>query len=286
MAQQIISGLAAGSGYAMLALALVLVLKATGVPNFAQAEIGLIPAFLVWTLMTSVGMNYFVAVAIALLAAFALGAVVERVMIRPILAESHFAAVLMTIGLFTALNSVTALIWGSKSRVIDSPFSASFQVAGQTITYEQVLAIVVGAAIAFGLTRFFKTSWGVQMQSVAEDRVTPRLLGVNVGRVFMSSWGMAAVISAIALIMLTQSTILTDQSAAGLILKGFVAATIGGFSSVTGAFIGGLSLGVLENLVGAYISTAGQSAVALIVIVGLLMLKPEGLFGRVRPREV
>lgn len=286
MIQLIVSGLAAGSSYALMALALVLVLKATDVPNFAQAEIGLVGAFVLWTLMSQAGVPYWAALPVALLGAAALAIALERVLIRPILAESHFATVLMTIGLFVALNSVTSLIWGSQPRRIDSPFGGSFRIAGNTVTVEQIVAIAAGALITFGLTRFFRTTWGVQMQAVAEDRVTPRLLGVSVNRVFTLSWGLAGAISALALVLLTESTVLSDQSASGLIIKGFVAATIGGFSSVTGAFVGGLALGVLENLAGGFISTASESAVALLVIVLLLMARPEGLFGRNRPREV
>ena len=147
-------------------------------------------------------------------------------------------------------------------------------------------AIVVGAGVAFGLTTFFRTPWGVQMQAVAEDRVTPRLLGVSINRVFTVSWGLAGMVATLSMILLTESTVLTDQSASNIIIKGFVAATIGGFSSVAGAFIGGLALGVMENLAGAYISTGSASAVALVAIVVLLMFRPEGLFGRARPREV
>lgn len=286
MVQLIISGLAAGSSYALIALALVLVLKSTDVPNFAQAEIGLVGAFVAWTLMADLKLSYWLAVPLGVAASVVLGLVVERVMIRPILAESHFATVLMTIGLFMAINSVTSLVWGSEPRPLDSPFSGSLELAGQTITVDQLISILVGLAIAVALTRFFRTPWGVRMSAVAEDRVTPRLLGVRISRVYSLSWGLAAAISALALILLTQSTVLSDQSASGLIIKGFVAATVGGFSSVTGAFVGGLMLGVLENLAGGLISTATESAVALIVIVAILMIRPEGLFGRVRPREV
>lgn len=286
MLQLIISGLAAGSAYALMALALVLVLKATDVPNFAQAEIGLVAAFVVWTLIGPVGMSYWIAVPAGLAVACLLGLAIERFMIRPILAESHFATVLMTIGLFMALNSLTSLVWGSRPRRIESPFAGSFRVGGQVITYEQIVAISVGLLIAIALTLFFRTPWGVRMQAVAEDRVTPRLLGVSINSVFTISWGLAAVISGLAMILLTQGTVLADQSAAALIIKGFVAATIGGFSSVAGAFIGGLMLGVMENLAGGFISTGSESAVALIVVVLILMLRPEGIFGRVRPREV
>ena len=122
--------------------------------------------------------------------------------------------------------------------------------------------------------------------AVAEDRVTPRLLGVRVGRVFSVSWGLAAAISTVALLLHTQASVLTDAAAGPLILKAFVAATMGGFGSVTGAFLGGLALGVIENLSGFYINTGSRAAVAMIFVVVILMAKPDGLFSKARPREV
>jgi branched-chain amino acid transport system permease protein len=121
---------------------------------------------------------------------------------------------------------------------------------------------------------------------VAEDRVTPRLLGVRLGRVFSVSWGLAAAISTVALLLQTQSSVLTDAAAGPLVLKAFVAATMGGFGSITGAFLGGFALGVIENLSGFYIGTGSRAAVAMIFVVMILMAKPEGLFSRPRPREV
>ena len=286
MVQQLLSGLQAGSTYALMALALVLVLKATDVPNFAQAEIGLVAAFVLWTLMTKLGWPYWTSVPVALLASLVLAVVVERVFIRPILKESHIATVLMTIGLFVAVNAAASLLWGSDPRTIASPFQHTFQVGGQVVTLEQVVAVLVGAALAFGLTRFFRTSWGIQMRALAEDRVTPRLLGVRQNRVMVVSWGLAGVVSSIAMILLTESTVLSDQSAQSVILKGFVAATIGGFTSIGGAFVGGLLLGALENLAGAYISTSLSAAVSLVMVVVILAFRPDGLFGQAKVREV
>lgn len=285
MIQQIISGLESGSTYAMLALAVVLILKATDVPNFAMAEMGLVPVFVIWQLIDS-GWSYWLAVPAGLVFGIALGLVIERLVIRPILAESHFASVLMTIGVSVVLGSAIQLRWGSTPRRIDAPLSGNFRLGETLITYDQLLIIGLGLAFMIGLLIFFRTAWGVQMQAVAEDRSTPRLLGVRVGRVFSVSWGLAAAISTVAMLLHTQSTVVTDGAAGPLILKAFVAATMGGFGSVTGAFLGGLALGVIENLSGFYINTGSRAAVAMIFVVVILMAKPEGLFSRARPREV
>ncbi|WP_395155659.1 branched-chain amino acid ABC transporter permease [Ilumatobacter sp.] len=285
MVQQIIAGLQSGSTYAMLALAVVLILKATDVPNFATAEMGLVPVFVIWQLLDS-GWNYWLAVPVGIVFGVVLGLVIERLLIRPILAESHFASVLMTIGISVVLGSAIQLRWGSDPRRIDAPFSGNFQIGGNYITYDQLMIIGLGVAFMLGLLFFFRTPWGVQMQAVAEDRVTPRLLGVRVGRVFSVSWGLAAAISTVTLLLHTQASVLTDAAAGPLILKAFVAATIGGFGSATGAFLGGLALGVFENLSGFYINTGSRAAVAMIFVVVILMAKPEGLFSQARPREV
>ncbi|MDH5521691.1 MAG: branched-chain amino acid ABC transporter permease, partial [Acidimicrobiia bacterium] len=284
MIQQVIAGLQAGSTYAMLALAVVLILKATDVPNFATADMGLVPTFVGWQLMDSFGLSYWAAIPLAIVFGMALALVIERIAIRPILAESHFATVLMTIGIFVVLSAVIQLIWGSEPRRIDAPFSGNFEVAGNFVTYDQLATIGLGALITAALLWFFKSPWGIRMQAIAEDRVTPRLLGVRVDRVFSISWALAAAIATVAMTLHTQSTVLTDTAGAPLILKAFVAATMGGFGSIIGAFLGGLALGVIENLAGFYIGTGSRAAVAMIFVVLILMAKPEGLFSKARPR--
>jgi branched-chain amino acid transport system permease protein len=285
MIQQVIAGLASGSTYAMLALAVVLILKATDVPNFATADMGLVPVFVIWQLMDN-GWSYWLAVPAGVVFGVLLALVIERLLIRPILNETHFVTVLMTIGVSVALGAAIQLRWGSEPRRIDAPISGNFTIAGNFVTYDQILTIGLGIVFMVALLLFFRTRWGVQMQAVAEDRITPRLLGVRVGRVFSVSWALAAAIATIAMLLHSQSTVLADNTAGPLLLKAFVAATMGGFGSVIGAFLGGLALGVIENLSGFYINTGSRAAVAMIFVVAILMAKPEGLFSRARPREV
>src|SRR5688500_482861 len=146
-----------------------------------MAEMGLFPAFVMWTLMDG-GLNYWLALLVAIVVGAVLALGIERVFIRPILAESHFASVLMTIGVFVGLNSVIQLIWGSRPRDLVSPFEGSFDVLGERVTHGQLLSIGLGAIIAGALIWFFRTPWGVRMRAIAEDRVTPRLLGVPIGQ--------------------------------------------------------------------------------------------------------
>ena len=285
MVEQVINGLESGSWYALMALALVLVMRATNVPNFAMAEMGLVGAFVLWTL-TDAGIPYLVAIPVALISGALLAVVLERVLIRPLLSESEFAGVLMTIGIFVGLNSVIQLVWGSTPREIDSPFDASWDVFGSRVTANQVVSLGLAVAVTYALARYFRSPGGVRMRAVAEDRITPRLVGVSVGWVFRTAWAVAGVIATLAMLLQGQSTLLTDQNAGSMVLKGFVAATVGGFTSVWGALAAGLGLGVVENLAGYWISTSSRPAVSLLVVLLVLLLRPQGLFGTVRTREV
>ena len=286
MAQVIIGGLQVGSAYALMALALVLVLKATDVPNFAMAEMGLLPAFLVWVLIDQAHVNYFLAILVGISAGALLAVVIERIFIRPVIRQSHFAIVFMTIGLFFVLNSLVALRWNSNPRSIAAPASGTWKIGSTVVPQQAVVAVVVGFLVMVGLGLFFRSRIGTQMRAVAEDRVTPRLLGVRLPRVFRMAWAVAGGIAAVAVVLAAQGSVLNDQTGQTLILTGFVAATLGGFSSIVGAFVGGLALGVIENLAGVYISTSAASAVSLLVVVLVLLAKPEGIFGGTMAREV
>jgi branched-chain amino acid transport system permease protein len=284
--QMVVNGLAAGSAYALVALALVLVLKGTGVANFAQAHIGLLGAFVAWMVIDKWSITYPVAVVIGLAASVLLALIVERVLIRPILSSSHLTAVIMTVGVMVGIESVIGIVWTTDPRALDSPIGGSFSLAGARMTYPQLVALLAAIVITILLSRFFASPLGVQVRAIAEDRVTPRLLGVRVSRVFALSWAIAAAISAFGVILFAQGTILSASIGAGLIIKAFVAATIGGFSSITGALVGGLALGVLENLAGTLISTSAAPAVSLVLIIAILAIRPTGLFQQAKVREI
>ena len=286
MTQQIISGLAAGSSYALLALGLVMTLKTTNVPNFAMGAMGLLPVYLVYTVWSRFHVPYGLAIAIGIAAAFALGWIVERATIRKLAGLSHFTTVLMTIGVWFALNSVVGLAWGFEPRPLATPLNGSFAVGSVVVTYLQVVTLVVGLGIAAALIWFFRTPWGVRMKAVAEDPMVPRLLGVRAGTVSGLSWAIASAIAAVAVLLSAQASVLNPQSGDDLIINGFVAATAGGFSSIGGAVVGGLALGVIENLAGGYISTAAASTIALVAIMAILLVRPTGLLGAASGREI
>lgn len=286
MLQQIIGGLASGSSYALIALAIVVIMKSTDVPNFAMAEMGLVVAYVGWW-FTDLGMPFLVAVASALVLAAVFGAVVEFIALRPLSGSSHFPTLLMTIGLTFAFGAGIHLWGGSAPRGFPAPWATTnFTVGGQIIALSSLVTIGVGIVVALLLSAFFRSSWGVQMRAIAENRSVSRVLGISANRVSATAWAIGTVMAGIALILATSSSVLSPQIGSALILKGFVAAVLGGFTSMTGAFLGGLIIGVLENLAGAYIATSSKSAIALLVVFVVLLWKPEGMFAAARVREV
>lgn len=286
MTQQVISGLAAGSSYGLLALGLVMTLKTTNVPNFAMGAMGLLPVYLVWTLWAQLHVSYALAVAAGIAAAAAMGWLIERLTIRKLAGSSHFTTVLMTIGVWFAVNSVVGLVWGFEPRSLPTLLGGSFWAGSVVVTFAQLVTLALGLAIAAALLHFFRTPWGIRMKAVAEDAIVARLLGVRAGTVSGLSWAIASAIAAVAVLLSAQASVLNPQSGDALIINGFVAATAGGFSSVTGAVLGGLALGVIENLAAAYISTAAASTIALLAIMAILLVRPTGLLGAGAGREV
>lgn len=286
MLQQLIGGLAAGSSYALIALAIVVIMKSTDVPNFAMAEMGLVVAYVAWG-FTQAGLPFLVAVGLSLVIAAGFGALVEFVALRPLSGASHFPTLLMTIGLTFAFGALIHLWGGSAPVNFSSPWATTtYSVGGQVVSLSALVTIGTGIVVALLLSAFFKTGWGVQMRAIAENRSVSRLLGISTGRVSALAWAMGTVMAGLALILATSSSVLSPTIGGALILKGFVAAVLGGFTSMIGAFLGGLLIGVLENMAGAYISTSSKSAIALVVVFAVLLWKPEGMFSAARAREV
>ena len=286
MFQQILSGLEAGSWYALLAISIVIVMKATDVPNFAQAQIGMPGAY---TAVNLIGQGWpaIPAMVVGIFVGYVLGAVIERIAIRPLAALGHFPMLVMTIGLTYALVSIVTIVFGSEPRSFPTSWSeGGWEFAGLYVPYAQVVTIIIGLVLAVVLTYFFRTTWGVRMRAISENPGNARLIGINSGLVSNLAWGMGAAISTLAMMLHTQGTVLADSSADPLILKAFVAAVLGSFTSLSGAFIGGLSIGVLENITGMYIGTGWKEAVALVIVVAYLFVRMPVLVKTIKPREV
>ncbi len=287
MLQTIVSGLESGSWFALLGLAIVVVMKAADVPNFAMADMGLVATYTGISVLTA-GAPFWVAVLVTLAVGVGLGVVIDIALMRRLARYGHFPLLLMTIGLSLALSALTGLVWGHNPRSFGAPWTgASLSVGGGVeIGISQLVSIVVGLVGAFAITLFFRSSTGAQMRAVAENRATAQLIGVNARRLSAIAWGVGGLIAAVTLMLQAQSSLVSTASPASLIIYGFVAATMGGFTSLLGTFAGGLILGLIQGFVGAYLSTSAQFSVALVVVFLVLMLRPDGFTKGVRLRDV
>ena len=287
MLQTIVSGLESGSWFALLGLAIVVVMKAADVPNFAMAEMGLVATY-VGISVAGAGVPFWLAVLATLLFGIVLGVLIDVALMRRLSRFGHFPLLLMTIGLSLALNALIGLIWGHDPRSFPAPWSgASVGVGGGVeIGVSQIVSIVVGLLGALAISAFFRSPTGAQMRAVAENRATARLVGVNAGRLSAIAWGVGGLIAAVTVMLQAQSALVSTLSPTSLIIYGFVAATMGGFTSLIGTFVGGLVLGVIQQFVGTYFSTAAQFSVALLVVFLVLVLRPDGFTRGVRLRDV
>jgi len=281
--QQVVSGLAQGSIYASLALALVLIYRATDVLNFAQGEMATFTTYVAWSLMDN-GLSFWPAFAVTLVVAFVGGAAVERVLIRPVEHRPEIVIVIVTIGLLIALNGLTGWIWGPEVKAFDSPFPLrTIDVAGVVISLQDlgVLAVcLITVALLWAFFRF--TTLGLVMRAVANSQDSSRLLGVRVGWMLALGWGLAAVLGAVAGMMAAPALTLDPNLMLVVLIYSFAAAVLGGIDSPVGAVVGGLVLGVVINLLGTYVDFIGgelRLPAALTVLLLVLLIRPQGLFG-------
>jgi len=278
---QLLSGLATGGLYASIALALVMIYQATHHVNFAQGELAMFSTFLAWTLMQA-GFSYWAAFLLTLVLSFVAGATIERVIIRPIEDKPVLTVVVVFVGLLFILNSVAGWIYGYDIKSFPSPFPAGAWYAGRYMSAHEVGMITVTLAILVLVFAFFRfTPLGLAMRAVAQNPMSSQLVGIRTGWILALGWGLASMIGAVAGIMAAPIVYLDPNMMGGILLYAFAAALLGGLTSPLGAVIGGFTVGVLENLAGAYIvGTEIKLSVALVIIVGVLLLKPSGLFGR------
>lgn len=287
MLQTLVSGLESGSWFALLGLAIVVVMKAADVPNFAMADIGLVATY-VGISLAGAGIPFWLAVVTTLVTGILLGVVIDVALMRRLARYGHFPLLLMTIGLSLALTALAGLVWGHDPRSFRAPWTgAAIEVGGGVaIGVSQIVSILVGLFGAVAISAFFTTPVGAQMRAVAENRATARLVGVNAGRLSAIAWGVGGLIAAVTVMLQAQSALVSTLTPASLIIYGFVAATMGGFTSLFGTFAGGLVLGIIQQLVGTYISTAAQFSVALLVVFLVLVLRPDGFTKGMRLRDV
>lgn len=288
--QQVVAGLATGSIYAALALALVMIYEATDVVNFAQGEMAMFATYVCWTLLNA-GMPYWAAFFATLAIAFAGGIVIERVVIRPVENAPILTIVIVTIGLLVIFNSLAGWIYSYVQKPFPSPFPKEpIRIGGIVFGAHALGQIAVTLVVLLCIWLFFRfTPLGLAMRAAAQNPVSSRLAGIRVGWMLALGWGLAAMFGAVAGIMVAPVLFLDPNMMGGVQIYAFAAATLGGFTSPLGAVVGGLIVGVVENLVGTYVKFIGTElklTVALAIIIGVLLVKPSGLFGRAVVRRV
>ncbi len=284
--QQIFSGIAAGAIYASLALALVMIYRATELVNFAQGEMAMFSTYIAWSLVNG-GVPFWAAFVITLVVSFVGGMAIERVLVRPVENASILAAVIVTIALGLIFNSLAGWIYTYTVQDFQSPFPDR-PLLGALITSQDLGVIGVTLVMLLLLFTFFRfTKTGLAMRAAAQNPESARLCGIPVGRMLAIGWGLAATIGATAGIMVAPVLFLDPYMMSGVLLYAFAGALLGGITSPVGAVIGGLIVGVTENLVGTYlIPTQLKLTLALVLIILVLMFKPNGLFGTAIVRRV
>ena len=283
--QQVVSGLATGGIYAALALALVMIYQATDVVNFAQGELAMFATYICWSLINA-GLPYWVAFISTLGIAFVGGVVIERVLIRPVENAPILSIVMVTLGLLVICNSVAGWIWTYLQKPFPSPFSPNpFKVGNVVFGAHDVGQIQVTLLVLLCIYLFFRfTPLGLAMRAAAHNPVSSRLVGIRVGWMLALGWGLAAAMGAVSGMLTAPALASFDQNLMQpVLLYAFAGAVLGGLDSPLGAVVGSLLLGVLINLIGTYVNWIGTDLrlpVALAVILGVLLVKPTGLFGR------
>lgn len=278
---QLLAGLATGGIYASVALALVMIYQATHHINFAQGEMAMFSTFIAWALMQA-GLPYWGAFIATVALSFVLAAAIEFAVIRPMHNAPVLSVVVVFIGLLVIFHSLAGFLFGYTIKPFPSPFPADAWYGSSLMSAHEVGAIVVALGMVALLFMFLRlTPLGLAMRAAAQNPASSRLVGISVGRMLMLGWGLAGAIGAVAGMMVAPVVFLDPNMMTGVLLYAFAGALIGGIDNPIGAVLGGFIVGVLENLLGTYVvGTELKLSVALVLIIGVLIVKPSGLLGK------
>jgi len=284
---QVMAGLATGGIYASLALALVMIYQATHLVNFAQGEMAMVSTYIAWSLINA-GMPYWPAFLLTVGISFFLGIIIERIVIRPVENAPVLGVVTVFIALLVILNSVTGWIYTYTIKTFPSPFPEQPLFGNKFMSSHEIGAICVTMVVLLLLYAFFRfTPLGLAMRAAAQNPQSSRLVGIRVGWMVALGWGLAAAVGAVAGMMVAPIVYLDPNMMGGILLYAFAAALVGGIDSPGGAVFGGFLVGVLENVLGAFvIGNELKLAVALVLIIGVLTVRPSGFFGKVHVTRV
>lgn len=281
--QQVLSGIATGGIYALMALAVVMIYQAIHHLNFAQGEMGMFSTFIAWQLLAW-GLPYWAAFFLTIAISLVGGVLIERIVFRPIRNAPVLSHVVVFIALFAIFNSLAGFIWDFTIKPFPTPFGTTPLFGAGLIGAHQAGMLAVIAVVLALLFLFFRfTRIGLALRAAAANPESARLVGIRVGWMTALGWGMASAIGAIAGMMIAPIVFLEPNMMLSILLYGFAGAVLGGLTSPGGAVVGGVLVGVVENLAGTYIPEVGSELklpIALFLIVVVLVFRPAGLFGR------
>ncbi len=285
--QLLISGVSIGCVYGLIALGFVLIYKATEMVNFAQGDIMMLGAYAAITYINVLGMPFIWGVLAALSTMAAVGVLLERLLLRPMIGEPHFAVLMLTIGLGFILRAIAGAVWGSEPRVLDSPYAGEVLRFDELVVGVENMVIVGGTIFLCGLLfLFFRfTRLGIAMQAASQNQLAAYYVGIPVKRIYSMVWAISAVIATVAGI-LTAPVSLIDPLMGFVGIKAFAAAIVGGFGSLPGAILGGLLVGIVEQFAGLYLPPGFADMSAYVLLLIILIIRPEGLFATMQRKKV
>ena len=287
LTSQVVSGLATGCVYALIALGFVLIFKATDVVNFAQGEFVMASGFMSYTLLIGAGLPYALVLVATIVLSGLMGVVLERVVVRPIMDAPIFSIVIATIGASIVLRSSAGLVYGYDVLPLPTIFSKDpIRLGVVQFTAMDVGVIGSSLVIMLALYLFFKlTKTGMAMRATAQSQTAARLMGVSITRIFSMTWAISAAIGGVAGVLIAP-IIYLDPNLGFIGVKAFAGAIVGGFGSIPGAIVGGMLLGVIENLSGYFFNAGIKQVSTYILLILVLVVRPAGLFGVAPVRKV
>ncbi len=286
----LLSGVTTGALYALVALGLVVVNKATGILNFCQGELFMFCGFVAWTVHVQMGLNFPAAFLVTVVVGFVLGALIDRIAFRPLKTADIVSIVLATVGISFVLKGAARIAWGGKADYLSFPPITSPDpiMLGSVMIIPQQVAVLVGAiAIMLAFAAFFRfTRIGKMMQATADNAKAATLVGIRTERIYTLAFGTGAAVAAAAAVLAAPLTLLYPDMGFTFFIKGFAAAVLGGLTSLPGAVLGGFLVGIVEALAGGYIHSSAMEVSAFVMIMIVLILRPTGLLSFHRARKV
>ena len=285
--QLFFAGVAQGCVYALVALGFVLIYKATEMVNFAQGDLMMLGAFMALTFVGTMGMNYWLGFLLAALCMAVLGYLLDALVLRRIIGQPQFAIVILTISMGFLFRAGAGFIWGHETQSFETPFTNRIINAGGVILPLESISMIVGTILLAGLLYLFFnfTRLGNAMQASSQNQLAAYYMGIPVKRINSLIWAISAIVATIAGVLLSPVS-LVDPSIGFVGIKAFAAAVVGGFGSLPGAIVGGLVIGIVESFAGFYLPDGFKDTAPYIVVLLMLMIKPNGLFGEKLRKKV